>query len=97
MTKKELVALLNANYKDDDEVLVGYQDEYASWIVPIKEIGDMSHEACETHFEVCENGKWVRWEDNQGHPANAQNGFQPWQWRPIIDRAYTETLRCLKV
>ena len=94
MTKKELVEQLNA-YADDDEIFVWFEDEYGPWIVDIKKVGDASQDTCDSHFEVLQDGKWVKWDETKGHPGRMPNSYKPGQFKQVIDRTWTRTEHCI--
>jgi hypothetical protein len=91
MTKKELVELLNKNFKDDEEVFVKYEDDQGTCIDGIKKIEDITQNFIEHHFEIFKDGKWSKW-------GNKHIQFPSWgEWRDVIDRKWSETKKCIIV
>lgn len=94
MTRKELVEQLTANFAEDEEVFVKYDDDQGVCVDPIKGIEEVSEDYCKTHYEVEKDGKWVMW-DKKGHPTHY--GVPYAKSRIVVDRKWTETKRCIIV
>lgn len=91
MTKKELVELLNKNFKDDEEVFVNYEDDQGTCVESIKSIEDVSRELISLHREVLDkSGNWVKWEQKH-HPSYAGH----MRWREVIDRKWVDVKKCI--
>ena len=95
MTKKELVELLNKNFKDDEEVFVKYEDDQGTCVGVIEKIEDVKQKFIKQHFEVLDkDGNWTRWNHPYCHPSYVHDNHE---WREIVDREWTETRRCICV
>lgn len=94
MTKKELVELLNKNYKDDEEVFVSYMDEYDRWVDGIEKIDDVARTYTKWHQEVLINGEWKPFIKKE-HPnyLSYPNG----SIRFVPEKEITETKKCIIV
>ena len=92
MTKKELVELLNKNFKDDEEVFVKHEDDQGTCVGGIEKIEDVSQKFIKHHFEVLKNGKWVKWK-SMFHPFCHTSNRN--EWREIIDREWVDTKKCI--
>lgn len=60
MTRKELVDLLVANYAEDDEVYVSYEDEHGECVDTAKGVGEVTQTPCNGHYEVRNGEEWTR-------------------------------------
>lgn len=97
MTKKELVELLNANFADNDEVFVRYEDNQGECVGGIKSVEDVTQNFIKRHFQVFNpiiNG-WEDWKRGKDHPI--YHGFKCGEWREIVDREWSETKKCICV
>lgn len=94
MTKKELIAFLNANFADNDEVFVMYEDDHGECVASIDSIRDVKECFQKDHFEVMENGNWIRWENPFVHPSAH---FRHGKWRRVLDREWSITKKCICV
>lgn len=95
MTKKELVALLNTNFSDSEEVFVKYSDpEGDPEVSPIApSIESISETHTTSHTEILIDGKWSTPLILSVHPSKL--GLLPHEYRKVIDSQYTETKKCL--
>lgn len=94
MTKKELVELLNKNFKDDEEVFVKYDDDHDTCVGGIEKIEDVTQTFMEHHWEVLDkDGNWTRW-NRPCHPSYVRGNHK---WREIVDREWVETKKCMIV
>lgn len=96
MTKKELVELLNANFADNDEVFVHYEDDQGECVDGIKAVEDVTQNFLKRHFQVLNHatGEWKDW-PHEDHPT--YHGYKYREYREIIDREWSETKKCLIV
>ena len=93
MTKKELVELLDKNFKDDDEVFIKYDDDQGPCVSGIKAIEDVTQNFIKHHFEVLDNyNNWVKWK-SKFHPSRLHSK----SWREVIDREWSGTKKCIVV
>lgn len=60
MTRKELVDLLVANYAEDDEVYVCYEDDQGECVDMAKCVEDVTQTTCNGHYEVRNGEEWTR-------------------------------------
>ena len=97
MTKKELIALLNANFADNDEVFVAYEDKYwgGNCLCDIDSIKDQRFERCSFHYEIMRDGKWGKSEDEKNRNPYAI-GFMG-DCKQVIDREWSVMKRCLVI
>lgn len=96
MTKKELVELLNANFADNDEVFVRYEDDQCERVGGIKSVEDVTQNFIKRHFQVrnFSTNKWEVWH-GEDHPAC--HGYEYGTYREIVDRTWSETKKCICV
>lgn len=92
MTKKELVELLNKNYKDDEEVFVSYMDEYDRWIDSIEKIDNVTINYSKGHEEVLVNGEWKPFNKKE-HPDYHNYPCGSIKW--VHEKDIIETKMCI--
>ena len=95
MTKKELIDLLNKNFKDDEEVFVQYYDDEGSCVGKVEEVNDVSETFSNGHWEILKDGKWVKSEYN-GCPSRYVK-LKENEYRYVEDKVWTETKKCIVV
>ena len=94
MTRKELVDLLVANYAEDDEVYVRYEDDQGECVDKVKGVEDVTQTCCNGHYEVKnENGSEWR---------KLAEGDSIWYYprdcvRYVTDETYDVTRKCIMV
>ena len=112
MTRNELISLLEKEFAADEEVTFLYSDD--RWMTRGIATGidvDVQH-CCESHTEVLENGKWVRYE-GKTHVTNDAEYCKKWGhqmyasgymgtrddswWRTITDRSYDDKKKCIVI
>lgn len=92
MTKKELVELLNKNFKDDEEVFVKYEDDQGTCVGGVEKIEDVTQKFINLHWEVLDkDGNWTRW-NQRYHPSYVLGKDK---WREIVDREWVDTKKCI--
>lgn len=96
MTKKELVELLNANFADNEEVFVRYDDDQGECVGEIKSVEDVTQNFIKRHFQVLNpiTDEWEVW-PREDHPT--YHGYKNGEYREIIDREWSETKKCICV
>ena len=94
MTRKELVDLLVANYAEDDEVYVRYEDDQGECVDKVKGVEDVTQTCCNGHYEV-RNGVGEEW-------TRLAEGDSIWNYsrecvRYVTDYDYDVTRKCIMV
>ena len=93
MTRKELVELLVANYGENDEVFVKYEDDQGDWVDTVKGIGDVTQTHSKGHYEVRNaDGEWKRMAEGDDVWKHMRNDV-----RYVTDKEWEETHRCIIV
>ena len=94
MTRKELVDLLVANYAEDDEVYVRYEDDQGECVDKVKGVEDVTQTCGKGHYEV-RSGIGEDW-------TRLAEGDSVWNYsrecvRYVTDETHNETRRCIVV
>lgn len=94
MTRKELVDLLVANYAEDDEVYVCYEDDQGECVDKVKGVEDVTQTHCNGHYEVRKD-KDSEWE-TLGEDDSIWN-YSRECVRYVTDERYDVTRKCIMV
>lgn len=94
MTRKELVDLLVANYAEDDEVYVRYEDDQGECVDKVKGVEDVTQTHCNGHYEVRNGigGNWTRLAEGD----SIWNYFEECV-RHVTDETHEVTRKCIMV
>lgn len=111
MKKEELIALIEKNFSDGEEVKFLYYDDGSDTIGKSVKFKIFKREAFKTKIEVFEDGKWIEW-TKECHPSNdfdyCEKHNHPFQMRGgyAVDRSWwrettiplgIEIHRCLEI
>lgn len=94
MTRKELVDLLVANYAEDDEVYVRYEDDQGECVDKVKGVEDVTQTHCNGHYEVRKD------KDSEWETLGEDDSI--WHYsrdcvRYVTDEEYDVTRKCIVV
>lgn len=94
MTRKELVDLLVANYAEDDEVYVRYEDDQGECVDKVKGVRDVTQTHCNGHYEVRKD------KDSEWETLGEDDSI--WHYcrdcvRYVTDEEYDVTRKCIVV
>lgn len=93
MTRKKLVELLSANYAEDEEVFVKYEDDQGICVDGIASVEDVTQTFCAGYYEVKVNGEWVNAKENGYKIFNFAREDIRW----VNQGEYNVTKKCIVV